>query len=214
MLALMWLIHYLTVYLHWLVKCLTFCVFLLLLRAFSFQLKIFFIIFCMADLVVTNFLTFCLFGSSLSLFYFWMLSLPSRVFLVGFLFLYNTLNLSTPLLSGLHFSAEKFAAILGGSLLSYKLFSLAAFRFFSFFLTFPILITVSLGVHLFGFLSGTFLACWVWISVSFSRLGTFSAIISSNQFSAPFSFLFLESLKCKCYSAWCCLIGPLSYLNL
>lgn len=79
---------------------------------------------------------------------------------MGFLFLYNTLNLSTPLLSGLHFSAEKFAALLGGSLICYKLFSLAAFRFFSFFLTFSILITVSLGVHLFGFfLSGTFLAC-------------------------------------------------------
>lgn len=113
MLALMWLIHYLAVYLHWPVKFVTFCVFLLLLRTFSFQLKKKILnIFCMADLLVTNFFTFCLFGSSLSLFYFWMLTLPSRVFLVGFLFLYSTWNLSTPLLSGLHFSAEKFAAIL------------------------------------------------------------------------------------------------------
>ena len=33
-------------------------------------------------------------------------------------------------------------------------------------------------------------ASWIWISVSFPRLGKFSAIISSNKFSAPFSLSF------------------------
>ena len=53
---------------------------------------------------------------------------------------------------------------------------------------FAILITVSLSVDFFGFiLFRTLCASWTWISVSFYRLRTFSAIISSNKCSAPFS---------------------------
>ena len=35
------------------------------------------------------------------------------------------------------------------------------------------------------------MASGIWMSVSFPRLGTFLAIISSSKFSAPFSFFFL-----------------------
>ena len=45
--------------------------------------------------------------------------------------------------------------------------------------------------------------------ISFPRLGKFSAIISSNKFSASFSHSSLGPLWCKSYSAWYCPIGPL-----
>lgn len=127
MLALMWLIHYLAVYLHWPVKFVTFCVFLLLLRTFSFQLRV---SFCMADLLVTNFFTFCFVWSSLSLFYFWMLTLPSRVFLVGFLFsialeIYPT----TPFWPTFFCWREICCYSYGGSLVCYKLFLLLLLDF-------------------------------------------------------------------------------------
>ena len=65
-------------------------------------------------------------------------------------------------------------------------FSLAAFKIFP--LTFAILIITCLVVNLFGFiLFGTLYASCTWMSVSFPRLGKFSAIISSNRFSVPFS---------------------------
>ena len=44
-----------------------------------------------------------------------------------------------------------------------------------------------LGVLLFGLiLYGTLCPSWTWMTVSFSRLGKFSPVISSNMFSAPF----------------------------
>ena len=46
---------------------------------------------------------------------------------------------------------------------------------------------VSLGTSCLG-LS----ASWTWLSGSFARLGKLSAIISSNRFSAPFTFLFWD----------------------
>ena len=50
------------------------------------------------------------------------------------------------------------------------------------------LITMCLGGDLFGFiLFGTLGASYTPISVCFSRLGKFSATISSNMFSAPLS---------------------------
>ena len=67
-------------------------------------------------------------------------------------------------------------------------FSLAAFKILSLLLFFTNLITTCLSVDLFGFiLFGTLCASWTWMSVSFPRLGKFSAIISSNKLSAPFS---------------------------
>jgi len=65
-------------------------------------------------------------------------------------------------------------------------FSLASFRILS--LTFAIFIIICLGVGLFGFnLFGAFCAPCILLSVFF-RFEKFSAIISSNIFSIPFSF--------------------------
>ena len=149
----------------------------------------------MADLVVTNFFTFCLFGSSLFLFYFWTLTLPSRVFVVGFYFsIALWIYPHHPFLACI-FYWEIWCYSYGGSLVCYKLFSLAAFRFFPLFLTFDILITVSLSVHLFGFfLSGT-----SWLAKSgclFPSLGlvNFQPLFLQISFLSHFLFLFLESL--------------------
>ena len=68
---------------------------------------------------------------------------------------------------------------------------LPALNILSLFLTFAILITVYIGVDLFGLiLFGTLFASWTWMAVSFSRLGKFSAVIFSNMFSNPFLSLF------------------------
>ena len=57
-------------------------------------------------------------------------------------------------------------------------------------LIFVSLITMCLGVFLLGFiLPGTLSDSWTWLTVSFSMLGKFLAMISSNTFtfSGPFS---------------------------
>ena len=54
------------------------------------------------------------------------------------------------------------------------------------------LITVYLGVFLFGFiLYGTLFTSWTGVTVSFPRVRKFSAIMSSNMFAAPFSLSLL-----------------------
>ena len=69
------------------------------------------------------------------------------------------------------------------------LFSLVAFNILSLSLIFVHLIIMCLGVFLLWFiLLGTLCASWTWLTISFSMLGKFSAIISSNIFSGPFSF--------------------------
>ena len=57
------------------------------------------------------------------------------------------------------------------------------------------LITVCLGVFLFGFiLPGTLCASWTWLTVFFPMLGKISAIMSSNIIFGPFSlFSFWDS---------------------
>ena len=58
-------------------------------------------------------------------------------------------------------------------------------------LFFAILITMSLGVVLFGLiLFWPYCVYWTWVSVLFPRLGKFSAFMSSRMFYTPFSFLF------------------------
>ena len=72
---------------------------------------------------------------------------------------------------------------------------LAAFKIFSLCLTFNILIILCLGVGFFEFMFfGTLFASRVWMSVLFHKLGKFSATISSNKFSGPFTLLFLGPL--------------------
>ena len=67
-------------------------------------------------------------------------------------------------------------------------FSLVAFNILSLTLIFVSLITVCLGVFPLGFiLPETLCASWTWLTISFPMFRNFSAIISSNIFSCPFS---------------------------
>ena len=67
-------------------------------------------------------------------------------------------------------------------------FSLVSFNSLSLSLIFVSLITMCHNVFLFGFiLPRTLCASWTWLTISFSMLGKFSAIISSNVFSGSFS---------------------------
>ena len=66
-------------------------------------------------------------------------------------------------------------------------FSLAVFNNFLS-LIFANLITMCPGVFLLGFiLYGALCASWTWEAISFSMLGKFSTVTSSNIFSGPFS---------------------------
>ena len=99
----------------------------------------------------------------------------------------------------------------------FAIFFLFSFNILSLSLNFVSLITVCLGVFLLGFiLPGTFCASWTWLTIFFPMLGRFSAIISSNIFSGPFSLLLLEPLKYECWLVKCCprcLLGCFHFLN-
>ena len=97
-------------------------------------------------------------------------------------------------------SAERSAVnLMGIPLYLIYCLSLAAFNIFSLYLIFDSLISMCLDVVLFVFiLFGTLSASWTWISVSFPKLGKFSAIMSSNMFSVFFSLLLLGPLQCEC----------------
>ena len=62
------------------------------------------------------------------------------------------------------------------------------------------------------FWGGNLCASWIWISVSFPRLGKFSAIISSNKFSAAFSLSSLSGTPIILMLL--CLMESLSSLSL
>ena len=67
-------------------------------------------------------------------------------------------------------------------------FSPVAVNILSLLSIFVSLITVCLSVFLLGFiLSGTLCTSWTCLTISFPVLGKFSAIVSSNIFSGPFS---------------------------
>ena len=87
-------------------------------------------------------------------------------------------------------SAEKSAENLMGVLLFITCcFFLAAYILS---LSFAILMAMCLDVIFFGLiLFGTLFVSWTWMSVSFPRLGKFSAIIPSDKLSAPFSLILL-----------------------
>ena len=78
--------------------------------------------------------------------------------------------------------------LIGVSLYILSCFSLAAFKILSVSLTFDTLIITCLAVDLFGVLFfGSPWVSWIWMPVSFPRLGKFSVISSSNKISALFS---------------------------
>ena len=86
-------------------------------------------------------------------------------------------------------SAEKLADDLTGVLWHVIChFSLVSFNILSWSLIFVSLMTVCLRVFLLEFiLPGTLCASWIWLTVFVPTLGKFSAIISSNILSGPFS---------------------------
>ena len=106
-------------------------------------------------------------------------------------FPFITLNISCHSLPVCRISVEKLADTLMGVLL-YVIccFSLVSFNILSLSLIFISLITMCLSVFFFGFiLPGTLCTSWIWLIISFPKLGKFSAIISSNRFlSLLFSF--------------------------
>ena len=111
-------------------------------------------------------------------------------------FPFITLNISCHSLLACRVSAEESAVnLMGVPLYVICHFSLVAFNNFSLSLIFVSLITACLGVFLLGFiLPGTLCASWTWVAISFPMLGNFSAIISSNIFSGPFSLFLLGPL--------------------
>ena len=92
-----------------------------------------------------------------------------------------------PLPSNLQSSAEKLVeSLMVVSLYLTSCFSLADLKFLPLSLPFDDLILMCLGVGLVGLISfATLWASWVYISIS--QVRKFSAIISTNKFSAPFS---------------------------
>lgn len=129
-----------------------------------------------------------------------MTALPGRIFwVVGYFILSLRIYCALPFRPA-NFPQKSADRLTGVLLYITGHFSFAAFKSLSLYLIwficrywtilafFAILNTVCFVVVLFGFLLlGTLCASWTWISVSFPRLEMFSAITSSNKFSAPFS---------------------------
>ena len=89
------------------------------------------------------------------------------------------------------FSVEKSTdSLMGVPLYVICCFSLVAFNISSQSLIFVSVNNVCLSVFLLVLiLPGTLCASWTWLNISFLMVGKFSAIISSNIFSCPFSLL-------------------------
>ena len=107
-----------------------------------------------------------------------MRSLLGRVILVVGFSPFITFNMSCHSLLACRFSAEKSAdSLMGVPFYVTCCFPLSAFNILSLYLIFAILITMCLGVFLFGLiLYGTLCASWTWMSVSFSRLEKFQLL--------------------------------------
>ena len=118
-----------------------------------------------------------------------MRALLGRLILVGGFFPFISLSISCHSLLACRVSVEKYAdSLIGVPLYVICFFSIAAFKIFYLSLVLVSLINMCLRVFLLGFiLYGTHCASWIWVSVSFPILGNFSAIISWNIFSVPFS---------------------------
>ena len=98
-----------------------------------------------------------------------------------------------------------------GILLYIICFSLAAFNIFSLPLILVNLINKCLGMFFLGLILFEALHFMTQVNVSFSILGKFSAIISSNIFSGPFSFFFFSGNSIM--QMFMCLTLPQNLLN-
>ena len=98
--------------------------------------------------------------------------------------LFISLNITCHSLLACRVSVEKSAdSLMGVPLYVICHFPLAPFNILSLSLIFVNLVTMCLNVFLLGFiLPGTLCAPWIWLTVSFSMFGKFSAIIFSNIF--------------------------------
>ena len=103
-------------------------------------------------------------------------------------FPFSTLNISCHSLLACRVSAERSAVKhMGFHLYVTCCFSLDAFNILSLCLVLVSLISMCLGVFVFGFvLYRTLGTSWTWLTISFSMLGKFSTILSSKIFSYPF----------------------------
>ena len=112
----------------------------------------------------------------------------SRVFMIVGSFL-SSLNMSCYSLLASRVSIETSAdSLMAVPLYVACCFSHVALNILSLSLIFVILITMCLSGFLLGLiLPGTLYASWTWLTISFSMLEKFSAIISSNIFLDPFS---------------------------
>ena len=115
--------------------------------------------------------------------------LDGRVlFVVGFSLLSLEIYHATPFWPAELLLKKSVNNLMGIPLYVICCFSLVAFNIFSLCLFFFSLINMCLRMFLLGFiLPGTLCTSWTWVIASFPLLGKFSAIISSNIFSGPFS---------------------------
>ena len=117
--------------------------------------------------------------------------LPIKVFLVvGFYFPFNTLTITYYSLLACKVPAEKSSNSLMGFPLCITVIYFAAFKILSLSLAFAILIIICLSVDLLGLILFKVLCgSWTCMSVSFTRLGKFSASVSLKSF-CPFLSLY------------------------
>lgn len=133
---------------------------------------------CKASFVVTDCFSFCLWKTQISLFQFWIIILPARVFLVVSFLLSVLWIYHTSCFWGYKFQLKKIVdSLMELFLYITNWFSLADFKILSLSLNFDILIITCLGIHLFGFiLFGTFYISWTWMSISSPNLGSFQML--------------------------------------
>ena len=144
---------------------------------------------CKAGLVVLNSLNFCL-SEKLFISPSILNEILARYSNLGIFFPFSTWNISCHSLLACRISAERSAVKrMGFPLYVTCCFSLATFNILFLCFVFISFISMCLGMFLFGFiLYVTLCAFWIWLTISFSRLGKFSTIISSKIFSYPFFY--------------------------
>ena len=165
-------------------------------RSFFFLVFLYYIntfnICCKAGLMVLNFLNFCWSGKPFISPSKLMEILAENSNLGCRFFPFSTLNIACHSLLACRVSVERSAVKhIWFPLYLTCCFSLTVFNILSLCLVFATLINMCLGMFLLGFIFyGTLCASWIWLTISFSMLGKFSALISSKIFSYLFFSLF------------------------